>query len=204
MCANREDLFDLVENMIYYIISQCISQAQEEANILDAVFPPSGLLTPYPRIAYRDAINKLKEWGVDSEFGKSLSTDAEDTLASEYKKPFWLVSIPRSIEPFPYVIDPDDLECTMTADLILPDAYGELLGIAEKIYDPAQLQERMQEKGKANDSRYDWCRELRECGCAPHSGFGMGFERLIRWLLQLTHVREAIAFPRVFHRSIYP
>lgn len=202
--VERENLFDLVESMMYYVISQCSNKAQEEATILHATFPQSGLKVPYPRISYREAIKRLQVYSIDCEFGKSLPTDGEDWLANEFKSPFWLVGIPRSIEPFPYVIDPNDRECTMTADLILPDAYGELLGIAEKIHDPKELEERMKEKDKFNDPRYEWCRELREFGCVPHGGFGMGFERLIRWLLQLTHVREAIAFPRVFYRNIYP
>ena len=118
--------------------------------------------------------------------------------------PFWVVGIPRSIEPFPYVIDPDDLEVTMTADLVASKGYGELLGVAEKIHTLDILSERMREKGKQDNPKYEWVRELREFGCVPHIGFGMGVERFIRWLLQIPHVRDAIPFPRIFRRKIHP
>ena len=66
------------------------------------------------------------------------------------------------------------------------------------------LDERLAEKGKTGDPRYDWLRELREHGCVPHGGFGMGMERLIRWLLGIPHVRDTIPFHRAFGRKIHP
>jgi asparaginyl-tRNA synthetase len=118
--------------------------------------------------------------------------------------PFWVVGIPRTIEPFPYVVDAADPRLTRTADLIASRGYGELLGIAEKIQDLAMLDERLAEKGKAGDPRYEWLRDLRKYGCVPHGGFGMGLERLMRWLLGTQHVRDAIPFPRTFGRRIQP
>jgi len=62
----------------------------------------------------------------------------------------------------------------------------------------------LQEKGKLGDPRYQFIREIHQAGCVPHIAFGMGLERLIRWLLGLSHVRETIPFPRVLRRRIYP
>ncbi len=121
-----------------------------------------------------------------------------------FSQPFWVTGIPRTIEPFPYVIDRDDTRVTRTADLIATGGYGELLGVAEKIHKLSELDERMQEKGKAGDDRYNWVRDLRQFGCVPHAGFGMGVERFIRWLIQIPHVRDTIPFPRTFRRRIYP
>ena len=108
------------------------------------------------------------------------------------------------MEPFPYVIDKSDTRVTQTADLIATGGYGELLGIAEKTHNLAELDERMQAKGKYGDPRYDWVRQMREFGCVPHGGFGMGCERFIRWLLGIPHVRDTIPFPRIFRRKISP
>ena len=114
------------------------------------------------------------------------------------------MGIPRSVEPFPYLIDSADPHRTKTADLIASEGYGELLGIAEKINTLSMLDERMTEKGKAGNASYEWLRDLRQFGCVPHGGFGLGVERLIRWLLRIPHVRDTIPFPRVFGRRIYP
>ena len=102
------------------------------------------------------------------------------------------------------MIDPSDTRLTKTADLIASRGYGELLGIAEKIHTLSMLDERLAEKCKAGDARYEWLRELRQYGCVPHGGFGMGLERFIRWLLQIPHVRDTIPFHRAFGRRIAP
>jgi asparaginyl-tRNA synthetase len=92
----------------------------------------------------------------------------------------------------------------MVADLIASDGFGELLGVAEKIFDPDMLNERMKEKNKHLDPRYDFVRDVHDLGCSPHIAFGMGLERAIRWLLSIPHVRDTIPFPRVAGRRFYP
>lgn len=121
-----------------------------------------------------------------------------------YVSPFWITGIPRNVEPFPYVIDPNDKRVTMVADLIASRGYGELLGVAKKIHDTEILDVRLKEKNKFEDSRYQFVKDVHDAGCVPHIAFGMGLERLIRWLLNIPHVRDAIPFPRVVRRRIYP
>lgn len=200
-----EDMVSVVERFVREVSEQSIREGRELANIIGTEMCGDGLKTPFPRIEYPEAIEWLKEQGSDAEFGKSLGSDGENKLGRRFgNTPFWVVGIPRSIEPFPYVIDPSDKRRTKTADLIASRGYGELLGIAEKINTLQMLDERLVEKGKAGDARYEWLRELRQYGCVPHGGFGMGFERFIRWLLQIPHVRDTIPFHRAFGRRIDP
>lgn len=200
-----EDMASVVEKFIHDVSEQCIREGSELARIIDTEMCGDGLKTPFPRIDYAEAVNWLKTQGSDIEFGKSLGSDEETMLCQRFgDTPFWVVGIPRSIEPFPYVIDAADTRRTKTADLIASRGFGELLGIAEKIHSLSMLDERLAEKGKAGDARYEWLRELRQYGCVPHGGFGMGLERLIRWLLQIPHVRDTIPFHRVFGRRIDP
>jgi len=94
---------------------------------------------------------------------------------------------------------------TKVADLIAPQGFGEILGVAEKIWQHDKLVERMREKGiDVSIEKYKWYLELRLFGCVPHSGLGMGIERAIRYFLKLPHVRDAIPFPRMFQRKPYP
>lgn len=202
--GNREDIISLVESIISYLTKKCHEDGQEIFKTLGVEMCMDGLKVPFARISYEDAIKHLKNEGVDIEYGKGLGSKEEEILSKLYDGPFWVVGIPRCIEPFPYCIDQDDNRITMVADLIASNGYGELLGVAEKIHDYDMLSERMQEKGKLDDSRYEWIREVHQMGCVPHIAFGMGVERMIRWLLNIAHVRDAMPFPRIFRRRIYP
>lgn len=202
--GNREDIMALVEQIIKYLTAKCQESTEEIQAILGTKMCLDGLKIPYARIGYEDAISTLQKQGVDIEFGDSLSSAEEEALSHQFKGPFWVVGIPRDVEPFPYVIDASDMRKTMVADLIASRGFGELLGVAEKIHTIEMLDERMGEKGKLGDPRYEWVREVHQLGCVPHIAFGMGVERLIRWLLNMAHVRDAIPFPRIFRRKVYP
>lgn len=202
--CDRNDLMELVESLVAYVTRYFMDAHPEIFETLGRELCTDGLSIPFPRISYREALEILGKSGENHAFGTSLGSEEEEILSREFDGPFWIVGIPRSIEPFPYVIDPDDPQLTMTADLIASRGYGELLGVAEKIPDLASLDERMKEKGRYGKPEYDWLREIREMGCVPHGGFGMGVERMIRWLLQIPHVRDAIPFPRTFRRHIHP
>jgi len=202
--VNLEDLIRIVEDLISHTISAVEPQNDEIMSTLGTKFCLHGLDTPYPRITYTEAVQRLHHLGMGFEFGQSMGSKEEEALSKQFMSPFWIVGIPRAVEPFPYVVDQKDTRVTMTADLIATGGYGELLGVAEKIHHLSELDERMQEKGKHGDKRYDWLRDLRKSGCVPHGGFGMGFERFIRWLLDIPHVRDTIPFPRIFRRRIFP
>lgn len=203
--ADLEDIIRFTEDMISYIVHWTMKEARGELEVLKVARDVSRLTTiPYPRITYDEAKRRLKRKGFKKEWGKSLSAAEEANLSQDFATPFWVTGLPRSIEPFPYVIDPSNPRVTKTADLIASEGFGELVGVAEKIWQPNELLERMQEKGKDADGRYNWYYELRQFGSVPHSGLGMGVERVIRWLLKLNHVRDAIAFPRLFGRVPYP
>lgn len=203
--ANFEDMVSIVEWFIHDVSEQCTREGHELASIIGTTICGDGIKTPFPRINYDEAVEWLKTQGSDIGFGKSLSSNEETLLSQRFgETPFWVVGIPRAIEPFPYVIDEADIRRTKTADLIASRGFGELLGIAEKISTLSMLDERLTEKGKDGDARYEWLRELRQYGCVPHGGFGVGFERFIRWLLQISHVRDTIPFHRAFGRRIDP
>lgn len=203
--GNREDIMGLVEDIMKYLTQKCLEDGPEILEATGTEMCLDGLKTPYARISYEEAINYLQQKeGLDIEYGQGLGSLEEEILSRMYDGPFWVVGIPKTIEPFPYCIDPNDNQVTMVADLIASNGYGELLGVAEKIYELEMLDERMRDKNKLGDPRYEWIREVHQMGCVPHIAFGMGVERLIRWLLNIPHVRDAIPFPRSFRRRVYP
>lgn len=193
-----------VESLLAFIARTALDECPDTESVLGRAPCLDVFKGPFPRITYREAIARLSERGLDHPFGKSLGSEEEALLSEDFSTPFWISGIPRSIEPFPYVIDADDPLVTRTADLIATNGYGELLGTAEKIVDPAMLDERMAEKGKLDRPEYGWVREVHQMGPVPHAAFGMGVERMIRWLLDIPHVRDTIPFPRTFRRRVHP
>jgi asparaginyl-tRNA synthetase len=201
--TSRDELMSQAEALLL----ACLDYVQNECQDLLTTFgstPPARPSAPFRRIQYRDAIAELRARGHPIQFGDHIGSNEERVLKDMLVAPLWIAGSPRAVEPFPYRIDPEDKEVTITADLILPNGYGELLGVAEKITEIDELLERMREKGKDPDGAYSWVVDLRSAGCVPHAGLGMGFERLLRWLFQTHHVREFAAFPRIFGRDYSP
>lgn len=203
--ANLEDIKLVVESILVYLTNKLKDDPEIKAifELLETQFCLDSLESPFPRIAYEEAIEFLNQKGCKIEFGESIgSKDEEEILSKRFHSPFWIEGIPRQIEPFPYAVDDDDRRITRVADLIGSNGYGELLGVAEKIYSAEMLEERLVEKDLGQDERFDWIREVHQSGCVPHAAFGMGVERLIRWLMNIPHVRDVHPFPRTFGRRV--
>ncbi len=202
--ADLDDIIAEVESLVMECMRTAKDLPTETWDMLGRRPRLQDMEAPFVRISYEDAVERLASRGFDIRFGKSLGSAEEEELSKDINGPFWITGIPCAVEPFPYVIDPADPRITRVADLIAPHGYGELLGTAEKIYKLDMLEERMRSKGKHDDPRYEFVRDIHKVGCVPHAAFGMGVERMIRWLLDIPHVRDAIAFPRIFRRRIRP
>lgn len=199
-------LMSFVENFLSQLCSELLQVANEEIAQLGSSLPDIDFLPPYPRITYRDALERLKANGASVEFGKAIPPHAEDILALQFAKPFWIMHPPAALEHFSYVITESDPATTNVADLHVPNGYGELLGVAEKIHKLDELNRRAKEKGitPGQMERFKWYFDLRSAACIPHGGMGMGVERTLRWLLGLPHVRDTIPFPRLPGRRPRP
>ncbi|EMG19298.1 tRNA ligases class II (D, K and N) domain protein [Leptospira interrogans serovar Copenhageni str. LT2050] len=99
-------------------------------------------------------------------------------------------------------VNPEDPRTVLNADLIAPDGVGEIIGGSEREENYENIVQRLKEEKLPVES-YDWYLDLRKYGSVPHSGFGLGSERLIAWICGLAHVRECIPFPRMMER-LYP
>lgn len=200
--GDRDDIIEIVEDLLSHLYTRLPEECAEEMEFLGATLRPGDFSAPFARITYEDAVAHVQSKGSDTVLGLGISSKDEEELAKLFDGPFWVMGIPRNVEPFPYVIDEDNPAVTKVADLIAPRGYGELCGVAEKIFDPQMLDERMDEKGKLGDSRYDFVVDVHKAACVPHIAFGMGLERLLRWLLDIPHVRDTIPFPRSAGRNI--
>ena len=162
----------------------------------------------FARVKYSDAINILKEakkthkFEVDDiEFGLDLGSEHERYLTEEvFKGPIFLTDYPKDIKAF-YMKMNDDNKTVRGVDLLVP-TIGELCGGSEREDSYDKLLGRMNEL-KMNIPAYEWYLDLRKNGSAPHSGFGLGFERMMMLLTGMTNIRDTLPYPRCYKDMLY-
>jgi asparaginyl-tRNA synthetase len=153
---------------------------------------------PFARIMYDDAVEKVNELGGKMKHGNDPGTEDELLLAGAFEKPVFVKNYPKEIKSFYMREDPDNPGTVLNADLLVPGV-GEIIGGSERTWDYNELVERMKES-KMDMKTYQWYTDLRKYGSVPHSGFGLGIERFIRYVLNVEHIRDTIPFPRTINR----
>jgi asparaginyl-tRNA synthetase len=123
-------------------------------------------------------------------------------LSENYDKPVMVHRYPSEVKAFYMQPDPENPNLALCVDVLAPEGYGEIIGGSQRIHDHNLLLERINQHKLPVDA-FEWYLDLRKYGSVPHSGFGMGIERMVSWICKLDHVRETIPFPRMLYR-IYP
>ncbi|MEM2237929.1 MAG: asparagine--tRNA ligase [Candidatus Caldarchaeum sp.] len=200
--AGLEELMKVVERLVGEASTEAVRISAGEMRVLDRKIDLSTLEHPYPRIRYSEALDILERKGVSVPWGSDLGADEERVLTMEFEKPFFLTHFPRQAKAFYHKPDPSNPALTLSADLLAPSGYGEIVGGGQRIHDYNELLNRIKEEG-LNPEDYKWYLDLRKFGTVPHCGFGLGVERLVQWLLGLKNIRSAAMFPRTPTR-IYP
>lgn len=196
--------------LVQYVLQNCkmeLAALDRDTNALEKIAPP------FPRISYDEALEILSdsqaaaddpeqkallamEWGGD--FGSPHETE----LASRFDKPVFVYGYPTQTKAFYMEPWPGRPEVCKSVDLLAPEGYGEIIGGSERISSRELLLKRIHEHDLPEDA-FQWYLDLRRFGSVPHSGFGMGIERTVSWLCGISHIREAISFPRTINR-VYP
>jgi asparaginyl-tRNA synthetase len=199
-----EGLLDLAEEFVSELVSRVLDRCKNELEWLErdvAKLEPA-TRRPYPRIDYGDAVEKLKAKGFAVSFGDDFGGDEETALADDSGQPTLITRFPAAIKAFYMEPDPVDPARALAVDMIAPDGYGEIIGGSERISSFEKLEQRIAEHDLPRDA-FNWYLDVRRYGGFPHSGFGMGIERVVTWLCGLSHLREAIPYPRMLNR-LYP
>ena len=157
---------------------------------------------PFPRITYDEAVELIQKTTPSFKWGTDLAYEEEKVLTEHFDMPFFVSHFPKSVKAFYHMPDPKNSKVTLSTDLLAPEGYGEITGGGQRIHDLNLLLSRIKEDGLSAED-YKWYVDLRRYGTVPHSGFGMGIERMLAWICKLEHIRDAIAFPRLINR-IYP
>ncbi|MDN5338276.1 MAG: asparaginyl-tRNA synthetase [Thermotogaceae bacterium] len=199
----HEDNMKLQEDLVSYVVQKTLERAEKhlmalerDTSKLEKVEPP------FPRISYDEAIKLLQKKGFDIKWGDDIGGDEETAISDEFNKPVMVYNYPRHIKAFYMQPDPQRPEVVLCDDMLAPEGYGEIIGASQRIHDYDLLIERIKENNLPLEA-YDWYLDLRKYGSVPHSGFGMGLERVVAWICGLKHIREAIPFARTLYR-IHP
>jgi len=187
------DMMDVVEALVDHAVQRVYENRQAELQLLGRKFEPPQ--RPYERISYDEAIEIAQSKGVQIEWGDDLTTEAERVISLEFDRPIFVHRYPRQAKAFYHAPDPSRPEVVLCADLLAPEGIGEIVGGGQRIHNYEELVERIRENGLREED-YEWYLDLRKYGSVPHSGFGLGIERAVRWIAGLPHIRDAIAFPR--------
>ncbi len=200
--STLDDLMRLEEDLVSYVCQKVAKQCRPELEVL-GVDPStlSQVKTPFPRITYDKAIEKLHSKGFKLPWGEDLGFEEEKTLGAEFEKPFFIYAYPKKIRAFYVKAYRDNPKLVMSVDLLVPHI-GELATGGARVDDKNELIENLEEFGLPQED-YNWYIDLRRYGTVPHTGFGIGVERLLAWMLNLESIMDTIPFPRTTRRA-YP
>ena len=203
--AELPDIIEIAEALIKHIISTVLEKCPEELKFFDKHFE-NGLVEKLTAVAshdfaimtYTEAIEKLKASGKDFkypvEWGSDLMTEHERYISEEVcKKPVFLTDYPKDIKSFYMKQNPDGKTVAAT-DLLVPGV-GEIIGCSEREADLDKLLNAMKERNMSLDD-YEHYIALRRFGSVPHSGFGLGLERIIMYVTGVQNIRDVILYPR--------
>lgn len=203
--ADLELMLDIIEDMMKYIITYVMENAKDEMQFFNS-FIQKGLLekleniveSGFARVTYTKAIELLKEskhkFEIPVTWGMDLKTEHERYLAENiFKRPVFVTDYPKDIKAF-YMKLNEDGKTVRAVDLLAP-GIGEIIGGSQREDDYDKLLTVIEQKGLKKEN-YEWYLELRKYGSVPHSGYGLGFERMLMYITGIENIRDVLPFPR--------
>jgi len=211
---------ELAEEFVHEVVARVLKERESELAILDE---NSGrlkarcekVLKPFKRMHYDEAAKILDKYWDEKlasgdplpptfkrfEYGDDFGAYDEVALTSLYDQPVIVHHYPASVKAFYMKRDPTEPDKALAMDVLFPE-FGEIIGGSQREDNLDELLKRLEEH-KLPQSVFEWYLDLRRFGSVPHAGFGLGLERLVMWVCDLEHIREAIPFPRTLTR-IWP
>ena len=203
--AELPDIIEIAEDLIKHIINTVLEKCPSELAFFDKFVEP-GLIDKLKNVVshkfgivdYTDAIEILKKADADfvfkPEWGEDIQTEHEKYLTEvAFKKPIFVINYPKDIKSFYMKQNPDGKTVAAT-DLLVPGV-GEIIGCSEREADEEKLLQAMKDRNMPLEN-YDYYIALRHFGSVPHSGFGLGFERILMYVTGMSNIRDVILYPR--------
>jgi asparaginyl-tRNA synthetase len=207
---------EIQEQFVSYIVQTTLQERHRELDLLGRdTSRLEKIEPPFPRIHYDEAVDMINRAAAAGEcvppsdevvppitWGDDFGAPQETYVAEQFEKPVFVHHYPTAAKAFYMAQEPDRPETCRSSDLLAPEGFGEIIGGGERSSDLAFLEAQIEHHNLPREA-YEWYLDLRRYGSVPHSGFGLGIERTIMWICDLSHIRETIPFPRLLGR-MYP
>jgi asparaginyl-tRNA synthetase len=197
----NDDVMDLEEKLIKFVIKNVLSKNEDDLKVInrDTKILENTVSKPFLRMKYEEVIDLANRNGLKLEYGADLGADEERVITSKLDVPIFSIDYPIELKPFYHKPNPKDPKHVLCNDLLAPEGYGEIIGGGQRVDDKETLLKRLKEE-KLNEKDYEWYIDLRRYGAIPHSGFGLGVDRLVMWICKLPHIMYGVPFPRTPRR----
>jgi asparaginyl-tRNA synthetase len=211
-----QDDMDLAEDLVEYIVACCLKHCGPELAAMGRdITKLEKVKRPFHRMSYTEAVewlnvNNVKltkknadgtESHIDFPWGEDFGAPQEEALMSQFEKPCIVHRYPTEVKAFYMKRDPQNSKVVLAMDMLAPEGAGEIIGGSQREDDHDQLLERILHEQLPQEA-FQWYLDLRKFGSVPHSGFGLGVERTVKWISGAEHIREVIPFPRMIYRIV--
>jgi asparaginyl-tRNA synthetase len=204
--VSLEDIMKLQERLIFYLVQNVINEGQQELSILGRnIQCLKAIEIPFDRLNYEEAVELLRSKecrvvGDDQkaraiEWGDDLNIESERELTKDAINPLFVIGYPIQIKPFYVKEDPLLKNRGLSLDMLAPQGFGEISTGGLREDDLSKIIERIKSEGLIPND-YEWYIDLRRYGSVPHGGFGIGIERLVRWITNIEDIKDTSLFPR--------
>lgn len=204
------DNMDLIEDFLEYVVQRVVKNRKKELEFIGRdTSKLEKVLKPFPRLTYSEAVEILHKKDIPLirktangeehirpfPWGEDFGAPHEEAIVEDFDKPVMIHRWPAGAKAFYMKRDPENPDLVLGVDVLAPEGFGEIIGGSQREDNLDLLLERIREHGLPEDE-FQWYIDLRKYGSVPHSGFGLGIERIVSWLCNLEHIREAIPFAR--------
>ena len=200
--ADFDEIIDYGEKMLKFVVKKVLDNHKAELEIIgrDIKILEPTVKKPFVRMTYDEALKILKDkCNMKVPWGKDLRTVEEEKLTNLYDVPVICTHYPKEVKAFYMTEDPKNPKVVHGCDFLAPEGHGEIIGGSHREHDLEEIKKRLKEQGE-DPSQYEFYLDTRRYGSVPHGGFGLGVERLIRWICGLDNIKDAIPFPRTMER----
>ncbi|HPU24175.1 MAG TPA: asparagine--tRNA ligase [Candidatus Kapabacteria bacterium] len=210
------DDMDLAEDLVEYIVQYCLKTCQKELEVLERdTTKLEKIKRPFYRMSYSEAVEWLHKNNIPLKkkidgqevdilpfpWGEDFGAVQEEAIMEQFDKPCIIHRYPAEAKAFYMKRDPENPKVVLAMDMLAPEKGGEIIGGSQREDDFDALYQRIVEHNLPLDA-FQWYLDLRKYGSVPHSGFGLGVERTVKWITGAAHIRETIPFPRMIYRIV--
>jgi asparaginyl-tRNA synthetase len=205
-----DDDMDLIEDFLEYVVQRVLERSRADLDLLGRdISKLQNVKKPFPRITYAEAVEILNKKDIPLirktengeehirpfPWGEDFGAPHEEAIVEDYDKPVMVHRWPVEAKSFYMKRDPNDPKIALGVDVLAPEGFGEIIGGSQREDNFEELESRIKEHNLPLEE-FQWYLDLRRFGSVPHSGFGLGIERMVSWICNLEHIREAIPFAR--------